>query len=282
MTDDDTNLHWDIGTVAVTRVEEALVELDATALMPDFTPNLLDQHPWVVPNYFSNEGLLRLSIHSFVVVSEGVTIVVDTCVGTEGDRPLPSDESFIDRLAAVVDGGLEGVDVVLCTHLHFDHVGWNTRRVDDQLVPTFPNARYLFAKAELDHLEIEDHMAVREPSVQPLLDAGLVDAVDGNHQITGEVQLLPTPGHTPGHVSVQIESNGVRALITGDAFHTPLQVAVPDLPAAAFDWDSTMSTSTRVDLLAHLEGTDTLMLGTHFAPPTAGHIVEVNQGLRLD
>ncbi len=278
---DETNLTWQIGDVSVTRVEEAITELDATALIPDFTVDMVDQHPWVVPDYFTADGLLRLSVHSFVVESEGTTIVVDTCVGNATERQLPTDPSFPDRLGAVVDGGIGGVDVVLCTHLHFDHVGWNTRLVDGELVPTFPNARYLFAKAELAHLEIDDHMAVREPSVQPLLDADLVDAVDATPAITNEVRLIPTPGHTPGHVSVEISSNGEQGLITGDAFHTPLQVAMPHLPAANFDWDSAMSSTTRAELLARLTGTDTLLLGTHFAPPTAGRVVAEGESCRL-
>lgn len=270
---DDDNLRWHIGSVLVTRVPEVVVPLDATVLIPAFTPDHLAQHrSWLVPSFFTDDGRLRLSVHTFIVESGTTTIVVDTCVGEGGDRPLPSDSSFPSRLDDAIDGGLAGVDMVLCTHLHFDHVGWNTHIVGDERVPTFPNARYLFGRTELDHLDLDDHMAVREPSVQPLLDAGLVDAVDSDHELTPQVRLVPTPGHTPGHVSVLIESQQQRALITGDMTHTPLQFAHPELPAGAFDWDSDMSTATREAAIAAHADTDTIVLGTHFAPPTAGRI----------
>ncbi len=272
------NLAWHIGSVLVTRVQEVVVPVDATALIPDFTPDHLTPHRgWLVPSFFTDDDRLRLSVHTFVIESGPTTIVVDTCVGEGDDRPLPNDSSFPARLADAIDGGLGGVDLVLCTHLHFDHVGWNTRIVDGRRVPTFPNARYLFGRTELDHLDLDDHMAVREPSVQPLLDAGLVDAVDSDHQLTPEVRLVPTPGHTPGHVSVLIESQHQQALITGDMTHTPLQFAHPELPAGAFDWDSDMSTATRKATIATHVNTDTIVLGTHFAPPTAGRIRR-NQG----
>lgn len=263
-------LSWDVGRVRVTRVEENVLPIPAEALIPDFTPALLAEHPWLQPDYFDHKDRMRLSVHTFVVESGDTTIMVDTCVGTEPERSLPGDPEFLDRLAEVV--APEAVDVVLCTHLHFDHVGWNTVVVDGTRVPTFPNARYLFSRAELDHLEVDDHMAVDEPSVRPLVDGGLVDAVELDHTVTDEVRLLPTPGHTPGHVSVHISSEGESALITGDAIHTPLQVACPDLPAANFDWDSDMSCATRRDLIERFGNGPTLILGTHFAPPTAGYI----------
>lgn len=263
---------WQIGAVTVTRVEEAITSIPTEALIPSFEPSMLDAHPWLQPRWFDEEGLLRLSVHTFVVRSGETTILVDTCVGTEPERALPSDPAFLDRVDAVVDGGIDGVDVVLCTHLHFDHVGWNTVIRDGQRVATFPNARYLFGRLELEHLEVDDHMEVRDPSVQPLLDAGLVDVVEADHRITDEVSLTPTPGHTPGHVSVLIESEGASALITGDAFHTPLQIADPDIPAANFDWDSDMSSATRHDLVKAHANTEVLVLGTHFAPPSGGHI----------
>ncbi|MEZ5230655.1 MAG: MBL fold metallo-hydrolase [Acidimicrobiales bacterium] len=170
---------------------------------------------------------------------------------------------------------------MLCTHLHFDHVGWNTVRVDDRWVPTFPNARYLIAATELDHVRRDDHMGVLEPSVQPLLDAGLVDAVATDHRVTSEVRLLPTPGHTPGHVSVTIESAGRRATITGDAVHSPLQFTYPELAASRFDHDSMQSTETRRALIEAHADVDVLVLGTHFAPPAAGHLHTVDGTVRF-
>jgi len=266
------NLSWTVGDITITRVEESIAHVDATALIPDFTPGHLEPHrDWLVPAYFADNGKMRLSIHSFVVQTTSTVIVVDTCVGPD-PQPLPNDPEFPDRLNDTIAGGLHAVDFVLCTHLHFDHVGWNLRPLGDRRVPTFPNARYLISQDELDFLDQDDHMNVREPSIQPLLDAGLIDAVATDHEITSEVRLVPTPGHTPGHVSVLIESQGEQALITGDMTHTPLQFAEPDLAAANFDWDSEQSSATRHRMISEYAGTQRLILGTHFAPPTAGYL----------
>lgn len=271
-TDDAANLSWTVGDVTITRVEESIAHVDGFQLMPDFTVDRLEPHrDWLVPDFFAENGKMRLSIHSFVVRTPSATIVVDTCVGPD-PRSLPNDPAFPERLNNAIEGGLHAVDFVLCTHMHFDHVGWNMRPVGGRRVPTFPNARYLVSQDELDFLDIDDHMEVREPSIQPLIDADLLDAVATDHVITDEVRLISTRGHTPGHVSVVIESQGDHALITGDAAHTPLQFAEPDLASAAFDWDSALSTSTRRALIADYAGTSRLLLGTHFAPPTGGYL----------
>ena len=284
MTDSgDGNLRWRIGEVAVERVEENLLTLPTKVLVPDVTAeHLAAEADWIGP-YFADpvdgDQILRLSLHSFVVRSAGSTIVVDTCVGPDPERALQGDPAFADRLDAAIDGGLAAVDVVVCTHLHFDHVGWNTTTVDGKVVPTFPNARYLLTRAELDEMTADDHMAVLEPSVRPLADAGVLDVIelggDGQpdeHPITDEVSLISTPGHTAGHVSVLIRSSGEVGLITGDAFHTPLQFAYPELAAWRFDTDAEQSTATRKALVERFAGTDALLLGTHFAPPTGGRL----------
>ncbi len=289
-------LSWRIGDVTVVRVEENIVGLPTKVLVPDITREQIDaQRPWVDPYFIDDragadgadgtgsaggepEGdgpVLRLSLHSFVIDGDGPTIVVDTCVGPDPERALEGDPGFADRLASTIDGGLQAVDVVVCTHLHFDHVGWNTISVDGRLVPTFPNARYLVTRPEMDELERDDHMAVNEPSIRPLAEAGVLDVIelDGSgHRITDHVRLISTPGHTPGHVSVLIESQGASALITGDAFHSPLQFAYPELAAWRFDSDPTQSTETRLSMIDRFADTDTLVLGTHFAPPTAGRL----------
>ena len=293
--DRPSDLAWTVGRVAITRVEENIVPLTAKVLLPDATVDQVEANrPWIDP-YFDGEQdghpVMRLSIHSFVVRTGDTTIVVDTCVGAGSDRGLPGDVGFADRLDQAIDGGLGAVDLVVCTHVHFDHVGWNTRTVDGRLVPTFPNARYLVTRAELDEVEADDHMGVREPSILPLFEAGVLDVVEldvvepggeessaGRHRIADGVELLSTPGHTAGHVSVLIESEGERALITGDAFHSPLQVAHPEVAAWRFDTDSDRSTATRRGLLGRFVDTDTLVLGTHFAPPTGGRLVGDGDG----
>lgn len=296
-----SHLSWMIGDVVITRVEESILPLPTKVLVPDITPDQIElQRPWVNPYFEEPDGdepVLRLSVHSFVIQSEGKTIVVDTCVGPDSDRGLDGDPGFLERLDMAIDGGLDAVDVVVCTHLHFDHVGWNTVARDGFAVPAFPNARYLVTAAEMDELERDDHMAIGEPSIKPLMAAGVLDVIevgDDGHPVTDEVHLISTPGHTPGHVSVLITSAGETtdqtsegdvertALITGDAFHSPLQFAYPDLAAWRFDSDSAQSTATRQAMLDRFADSETVVLGTHFAPPTAGHLRTGNHGVWLD
>jgi glyoxylase-like metal-dependent hydrolase (beta-lactamase superfamily II) len=267
-----THLEWQVGDVQVVRVEERIHGVIRDTLVPGITDAQLAEHAeWVAP-FFSRSGRLLLSVHTFLVRDGERTILIDTCAGVEPARPLPGDPAFLERLEAAINGGLEAVDTVLCTHLHFDHVGWNTRRVGGRRVPTFPNARYLFARVELDALEADDHASVHESSIAPLIDAGLVDLVETDHVLTPALRLIPTPGHTPGHVSVAIESRGQRAVVTGDVMHTPLQVALPELTASPFDADPAHATETRKRFLDAHEETDCLLFGTHFPPPTAGYV----------
>jgi glyoxylase-like metal-dependent hydrolase (beta-lactamase superfamily II) len=157
-------------------------------------------------------------------------------------------------------------------------------RVGDKWVPTFPKARYLMGRAEFDYWrdqrENEELVEVFSDSVRPVFEAGLVDLVETNHRISPEVSFVPTLGHTPGHVSVRISSQGEEALITGDFIHHPCQMARPDW-AATVDFDQSASTKTRRDMFAKLAGTPTLIIGTHFAGPTAGRIVRDGDAYRL-
>jgi glyoxylase-like metal-dependent hydrolase (beta-lactamase superfamily II) len=266
------HLRWEIGDVAVTRVEERVLALEPRHLVPGLTPEVVDPlREWAAP-YVTTDGLMLLSVHAFAVVDGAETIVVDTCVGPHRDRPLPGDDSFIERLDAAIDGGLGAVTTVLCTHLHFDHVGWNTRREGERFVPTFSNARYLFGRGELEYLAAHDQHRLREVAIAPVLDAGQGVLVETDHQVSPAVRLVPTPGHTPGHVSVRIESRGERAIITGDCLHSPVQFRHPELAAEPFDWDPVRSTDTRRALARELTDSGILVLGTHFAPPTGGRV----------
>lgn len=270
--DPDDALRWHIGEVEVVRVEESVVEMSPRYLLPELSQDLLDScGDWTKP-FFTDDGRMLLSVHSFVVFSGGLTVVVDTCVGAHGDQPLPGDAGFGDRLARVIPGGLGAVDVVVCTHLHFDHVGWNTTRVDGRWVPTFPNARYLVSADELAGTQANDHMGVIEPTIAPLLEHDVLDAVAPDHRIDANLRLVPSSGHSPGHVCVQIESAGERALITGDSFHCPVQFAHPEISATYADFDSAAATITRERLIGELADSDTLVMGTHFARPTAGRV----------
>lgn len=272
-------LTWRIGAVEVTRVEARVTAVPHGSIISALTPDVVDRYRPVIDPFVAADGRMLLSVHSFVVRSEGSTIVVDTCVGDHGERPLPPDPDFPDRLDGAIEGGLGGVDTVLCTHLHFDHVGWNTRRgPGGELVPTFPDARYLVTQAELDALVEHDHHGIGPVSVEPLAAAGQLVAVPPDHRLTRDVVLVPTPGHSPGHVSVLIESDGESALITGDMVHSPIQLADPAITADRFDADPAAAVATRRAVIDRFAGTPTILLGTHFPPPTAVRIVRTADG----
>jgi len=276
---------WQIGDVKVTRVVEQEAPLPPAGLIANIDPARLEEHEaWLKPNFMDDEGNIVLSIHALVVESAGKTIVVDTCMGN--DRALPMDmgplsTNFLEDLEQVVTR--EQVDYVMCTHLHFDHVGWNTMLVDGEWVPTFPNAKYLFAKGEYEHWtgETEDVNIDLQFGVQPVVDAGLHELVPDDHAITDEVVLEPSPGHTPGHVSVTIQSGGERAVITGDLVHHPVQLAEPTWSSHP-DAQIERAIETRREFVARYGDTDVLVIGTHFSGPTAGHIKKEGASCRLE
>jgi glyoxylase-like metal-dependent hydrolase (beta-lactamase superfamily II) len=281
---------WTIGDVRVTKVLETVIPTPPSGLLPTSDAAVLARHEsWLAPHFVDDAGNLLVSVHALVVESRGRRIVVDTCVGNNKLRPFPgwSDltTDFLERLTAA---GFppESIDTVVCTHLHFDHVGWNTRLIDGRWVPTFPNARYLFGATEWGHWRdaTGDHAlpgtVSLADSVQPVVDAGLVDLVASDHRVTAEVQLEPTPGHTPGHHSVLVASGGVHAVITGDLAHHPVQFAEPDW-ASAGDADPSQAAGTRRAFLERHGDSATLVIGTHFAGPTAGHAARDGDGWRL-
>jgi glyoxylase-like metal-dependent hydrolase (beta-lactamase superfamily II) len=239
---------------------------------------------WLQPHFVDASGNMVLSIHTFAVRSEGQRIIVDTCLGSPEKHGYLAvqDEAASDFLAALTSHDFDplAVDQVLCTHLHFDHVGWNTVLHDGAWVPTFPNARYLMGRGETDYWSgLDDDPSVKtyRRSVAPILDAGLAEMVEPDHQLTGEVSLFATPGHTPGHASVLIESEGERAVITGDVFHSPLQIGRPDWTNIA-DVDSDQAKATRRQFIDTCADSSIRVLGTHFASPTAGRIRRDDDG----
>ena len=291
MSDRQSNLQWKIGDVTVTRVVEHTATLPVTGFFPMATAEELGRHvQWLNPWTLDDDNNVYLSIHALGVESEGRKILVDTCIG---QRPLPDPYSALSNdgsfLAALTEAGFapEDVDTVICTHMHFDHVGWNTILVDGRWVPTFPNARYLLAEREYEHwiaaTEAERFAASAitfDDAVLPLFDAGVVDLVDVDHQVTGDVALEHTPGHTPGHVSVRIRSQGEVAFITGDCTHHAVQFAEPSWHLVV-DTDSNESTATRQRIVSECCDQPVLVIGTHFPPPTAGHIVSTDDGVRF-
>jgi glyoxylase-like metal-dependent hydrolase (beta-lactamase superfamily II) len=229
-----------------------------------------------------------MSIHALVVETPSRRIVVDTCLGNDKEnRRIPTwnklQTNFLADLA-VAGYPRETIDTVICTHLHVDHVGWNTMLVGDRWVPTFSNARYLMGRVEYAHWtsrhEREDMRSILADSVTPVLEAGLVDLVETDHRICDEVSLVPTMGHTPGHVSVRIGSQGEQALITGDFMHHPCQIARPEWSSAA-DSDADQARLTRERMLTLLADAPILVIGTHFAGRTAGQVVRDGDAFRL-
>lgn len=279
---------WQIGEVRITKIVEIEALGGMSFILPQAQPEAVKPLAWMIPHFMNEAGKLIASVHALVVETPTLTLVVDTCIGNDKER-MPNKNwhkmqtRFLeDFRAAGFDP--EKIDAVLCTHLHVDHVGWNTYWDGSAWKPTFPNARYLMAKSEFDYWEShEDAVTPHQvflDSVAPVVEAGLVDLVETTHEVCPEVRLVPTLGHTPGHVSVRIQSQGQEALITGDFLHHPCQMAHPEW-ASAVDYDAEASTATRWRMLEAYAGTDNLLIGTHFAGPTAGRVVRDGQVFRL-
>jgi glyoxylase-like metal-dependent hydrolase (beta-lactamase superfamily II) len=272
-------LQWKIGDATITSVSESEAKTSPRFLFRHLEKQgVLDiaaRAPWLRPHFVDKDGYLLQKIQTLVIDVGGKRIAVDTCIGNDKARANPGwnmlQMPFLEDLAKA-GYPAEGIDYVVCTHLHVDHVGWNTRLVDGRWVPTFPNARYLFARPEFDYWKSEPDASgddIFGDSVAPIVDEGLADLVAVDHQITPEVRLNSTPGHTPGHVSVVVESQGERAVITGDMIHTPIQIAQLEL-CSSFDYDAEAAQATRRSFLERWSDGRTLVIGTHFATPTAG------------
>ncbi len=269
---------WQVGDVTITRVIEMEIAGGTRFILPDATRDACLEIPWLAPHFMDAEGNLIMSIHALVVATPDRRIVVDTCIGNDKQRTIPAWSNLqTDFLKDLETAGYprESIDTVMCTHLHVDHVGWNTMLEEGAWVPTFPNARYLIAEQEWRYWDANEdesvYGSVLADSVRPVVDAGLVDLVDVEYEICDEVRLEPTPGHTPGHVSVRIESNGQQALITGDCIHHPCQMTRTDWCSSA-DFDAAQGRQTREALLEKYVDSGVLVIGTHFATPTAGHV----------
>jgi glyoxylase-like metal-dependent hydrolase (beta-lactamase superfamily II) len=265
-------MHWTVGRVKITKV----VELETTGgtrfILPQAGPEDILKLPWLVPHFANAEGRLKMSIHSLVVETPTQRIVVDTCLGNDKQgRAVPTwnnlQKPFLEDMT---EAGYppDSIDMVLCTHLHVDHVGWNTRLVGGAWVPTFANARYVFGSIEYEHWKAHsvepERAAVFNDSVKPIIDAGRAELVASDQQLSDEITLIPTPGHSPGHMSVHIRSDGKAALLTGDVAHHPCQMAHLDWSSTA-DHDPAQAASTRRTLFSRFAGTPTLVIGGHFS-----------------
>lgn len=285
----------DLGGISVSRI----VELEGPTYAPDFLLPDADKEtvarhePWLLPRFFDRaSGLLIMSFHSYLVHTAHHLILVDTCIGNDKDRPLRPNwhrrrGTYLEDLARL-GARPEDVDVVLCMHLHVDHVGWNTRLADGRWVPTFPRAQYLFGRREFEHWQALDKADPQPPvnhgsfrdSVLPVVEAGRATLVDTDHIIEDGLRLEPAPGHTPGQVVLNVAGPNGQAVLSGDVMHHPLQVAQPEW-SSRFCTDQDLSQRTRRALLARLADTDTLLLTGHFPTPTVGRIVSVPEGFRF-
>jgi glyoxylase-like metal-dependent hydrolase (beta-lactamase superfamily II) len=269
-------MHWKVGKVKITKIVELETVGSTRFILPLATPEENQKLPWLVPQYANEEGRLKMSIHSLVVETSSRRIVVDTGLGNDKQgRNVPTwngrNGPFLDTMSAA---GFppDSIDTVLCTHLHVDHVGWNTRLVDGKWVPTFPNARYIFGKTEYehwrDHSDAPDKAALFNDSVKPIVDAGKAELIASDAKLTDEITMISTPGHSPGHMSLHIKSGGEEGLLTGDVAHHPCQMAHLDWSSTA-DSDPKHSAVTRRELFSRFADRPVLVIGGHY---DAGHV----------
>jgi glyoxylase-like metal-dependent hydrolase (beta-lactamase superfamily II) len=268
-----------VGDVSISSIIERDGPWRAPNVMfPSATPEALAEVMAAVPDftYDRAKDLLVITYQTFVLRTPRATVLIDTCVGEHQRRPpqlLFDKKPWLDGFA---QHGLrfEDVDYVFCTHLHVDHVGWNTRLTDGRLVPTFPNAKYVFSRREYEHWKQATDpgfVAVHEDCVEPIVQAGQALLVDDTYALSDELSLVPTPGHSPGHVCVDLKSRGERALFTGDMMHHCAQVIMPDW-SSCFCFDAKQSAATRWKFFREHVDTDTLVIPTHFPGATAGRI----------
>ena len=244
--------------------------------------------PWLRPRYLSDDDRAVMSFHSYVLDTGRHRILVDACVGDDKERPLRPGwhRQRSGWMQALRAAGLqpEDIDFVCCTHLHADHVGWNTCLRGGRWVPTFPRARYVFARRELAHWQAAHAAALAQDlplpnhgsyadSVLPVIEAGQADLVDDGHEFEPGVWLAPAPGHTPGTVTLHARSDGRHAVFSGDLLHTPVQLV--DLGwNSRFCEDPAQAVQTRQRLVEAVVDTDTVVLPAHFPDPAGGHIVD--------
>ena len=264
-------MHWNVGRVKITKIVELETVGHTRFILPHASKEEVQKLPWLIPHFATEEGRLKMSIHTLVVETLSRRIVVDTGLGNDKEgRNVPTWNNrktpFLEIMTAA---GFppDSIDTVLCTHLHVDHVGWNTRLENGRWVPTFEKARYLFGRSEYeywrDHSTEPDKAAIFHDSVKPIMDAGKADLVASDARICDELALIPTPGHSPGHMSVQIRSDGEEGLLTGDVAHHPCQMAHLDWSSTA-DSDPVQSAATRRDLFSRFADRPVLLIGGHF------------------
>lgn len=282
-----------IGDAQVLQVVEIQIGDPVRGLLPDATPDEVKKIGWLGYPYVNSDGTLNAVSQAFIVKIGGRVMVVDTCIGNDKQRAESPDSSglttdFIDTLHAI---GVDPASVtdVICRHLHMDHVGWNTTRAaDGSWAPTFPDARYYFARKEYEFWagklgerplgEGQDEAFL--DSVKPIMNAGLAELIDDTADLGNGISVMPTPGHSIGHISIVFETGAGRFIISGDCMHHPCQIARPEWCSAA-DHDKAQSEATRRDFFAGVADGQTIVAGTHFSVPSIGRIEQSGGGFQF-
>lgn len=273
-----------LGDVTIARVEETHGPVGMTPgqFFPGWPEqDWQDNRSWLAPDHLGvDDDIVRVAFQTYVVRSQGRTILVDTGIGNDKTRPAVGawdhlSTGFLDNLAAA---GVrpEAVDLVVNTHLHVDHIGWNTRLANGVWVPTFPNATYLMPRADFEHFNPANNPDIAgsvnenafEDSIEPLRAAGQVRLWEGEHVVDGDLTLVAAPGHTPGSSVLTLSSRGDKALFAADLIHTPLQVTHTE-HSSCFCEDPAAARSSRRDLLGWAADNKALVLPAHFAGRTA-------------
>jgi glyoxylase-like metal-dependent hydrolase (beta-lactamase superfamily II) len=262
----------------------------ALEFLPNLTKDVLDANrSWMHPAALDANDNLVLCFQSYVVKTGKHNILIDSCVGNDKERtarPLwhkKKDDAFMRGLAAA-GLTLNDIDFVLCTHLHVDHIGWNTRLENGRWVPTFPKARYIFSKTELDFW-LDEAKKTDLPqivdSVIPIVEAKACDVVTSDHSLNDLITLIPTPGHTIDHYAVTLGKGGKDAVFTGDLIHTPLQALHPEL-AMRVDYNPAQGIASRKRFLETYCDTNTLCCFAHFPSPSKGYVKRWGDGFKCD
>jgi len=282
-----------IGDLTVHRIVEMEIPFtDPYEFIPGLTPAQLEANRgWMqeMGALDAASGKLVLCFQSYVVRTPHHTILVDSCVGNDKDRAtrppwhMKNDNVWMRGLAAI---GLTvaDIDIVMCTHLHVDHVGWNTKLENGRWVPTFPKARYLFGEREYAYWAAQHAktpIACIADSVLPVMEAKRADLVSSSHAVNDHVRLIPTPGHTPDHFAVEIGKGRTEAILTGDLIHSPLQARFPALSMRA-DTDPVAAASTRRHFLERACENRTLCCTAHFPSPSIARFTRWDDGFRCE
>ncbi|MGC2775176.1 MAG: MBL fold metallo-hydrolase [Bradyrhizobium sp.] len=284
-------LKFSVGDLTIQRVvEQETTFLPARDVFPELTAEMLaaTRSELVAANALDAQDTLILCFQSYVVRTPDHTILIDSCIGNDKPRARPiwnmkTDDTYMQALAAA-GASVDDIDVVMCTHLHTDHVGWNTRLDNGRWVPTFPNARYVFAQREYDYWVAQNAKAevpAFADSVLPVVEAGRADIVNDEFSVGDHVRLVPTPGHTPGHVAVAVGKGSDDAVFSGDLMHSPLQLGYPEL-SPKFDVDPAQAAATRRNFLDRYCDTATLCCTAHFPSPSVGRIRRKGNGFTCE